>query len=125
MTNREIVLRYMELLASGEHAGALAMVADDAVMQGPQGEALDKEGLRGLLAIVGPMFTGPMDQQILGTTAEGKRVAVESTASVPLTNGKTYSNIYHFLFEVEDGRITRVNEYNNPAAAAVFGLPPA
>lgn len=121
MTNLEIALEYMERIAAGDHEGALSMIADDAVMQGPLGEKFDKDGLRALLAMVGPLFAGPMDQAIVGTTAEGKRVAIEATASAPLTNGKTYSNHYHFLFEVADGKIARVHEYNNPGAAAVFG----
>jgi ketosteroid isomerase-like protein len=28
-----------------------------------------------------------------------------------MTNGRVYNNLYHFVFELSDGRIRRVKEY--------------
>lgn len=61
-----------------------------------------------------------MEQTILGTTAEGSRVAVEATGRVALRNGKTYQNRYHMLFEVTGGLISSVREYCDTTALQAF-----
>jgi len=48
--------------------------------------------------------TGPM-------TAEGDRVSVQGESHGEMTNGKIYNNLYHFLFEIEDGQIRKLWEY--------------
>lgn len=123
MSNLDVVLAYMDRISAGDFDGALAMTADDVRFQGPQGEKMDKDALRGVFAAVKPLLINPLDQEIVGTTCEGNRVAVESRASSLLANGNTYSNLYHFLFEVEDGRITACREYNNTLATSAFGFP--
>ena len=35
---------------------------------------------------------------LTGITAEGDRVAIEAQGYAKLKNGKTYENLYHFLF---------------------------
>ncbi len=42
---------------------------------------------------------------------EGKLVAVEAESYAELHNGKVYNNLYHFVFEIEDGKIKRIREY--------------
>jgi uncharacterized protein len=62
------------------------------------------------------LFAGPVSFTVKGITAEGDRVAVEADSSAQLTNGKTYANMYHFLFTfTPDGKITAVREYNDTA----------
>ena len=46
-----------------------------------------------------------------GLTAEGERVAVEAESYGETATGKIYNNLYHFLFEVRDGKIQAVREY--------------
>ena|GEM_PF-3098474 len=46
-----------------------------------------------------------------GLTAEGDRVAVEAESYGETASGKIYNNLYHFLFEVRDGKIQAVREY--------------
>lgn len=118
--NLTIVLQYMELIAKGDIEGALALCADDAVFQGPTGQRTDKHGLRAMFAQLRPLLINPLHQTVLGTTSEGQRVAVEAEASTLLANGKTYSNIYHFLFEVDEGRITASREYCDTTRATAF-----
>lgn len=123
MSNLDVVLAYMDRISAGDFEGALAMTTDDLRFQGPQGEQMDKEALRGMFTAVKPLIVNPFNQEIVGTTCEGNRVAVESRASTLLANGNTYSNLYHFLFEVEDGRITACREYNDTMAISAFGFP--
>jgi ketosteroid isomerase-like protein len=122
MSNLSIALQYMEKIAAGDLDAALAMTSDNAQFQGPQGEQFDKDGLRSLFNSIKPLLINPLRQEILGTTSEGSRVAVEARASTLLANGNTYSNIYHFLFEVVDGEITVCREYNNTMAISAFGF---
>ena len=42
---------------------------------------------------------------------EGNRVAVEAESYAELNNGKVYNNLYHFVFEIEDGMIKGIKEY--------------
>jgi ketosteroid isomerase-like protein len=46
-----------------------------------------------------------------GLTAEGDRVAAEVESYGETTTGKIYNNLYHFLFEVRDGKIQSVRGY--------------
>lgn len=48
---------------------------------------------------------------ILGMTVEGERVAVEATSEGKHVSGQIYSNHYHFLFELENGKLLRLKEF--------------
>lgn len=50
-------------------------------------------------------------------TVEGPRVAVEAESYARLKNDTVYNNHYHWLFIVDNGKITHVKEYNNSAHA--------
>ena len=55
-------------------------------------------------------------------TAEGERVSMEATSYGLMRDGKEYKNIYHFMHEVRDGRITAVREYmDTEHVTEVFG----
>ncbi|MBV1856975.1 MAG: nuclear transport factor 2 family protein [Nannocystaceae bacterium] len=58
-----------------------------------------------------------------GMIAEGDKVAVEAEMHAVTSSGVAYDNSYHFLFEIRNGQITRMNEYMDTFhAKAVFGL---
>ncbi|MGC5567814.1 nuclear transport factor 2 family protein [Streptomyces sp. FR-108] len=58
---------------------------------------------------------------VTGVTAEGDRVAVEAVSTGTLSNGNTLNQVYHFLFEIKNDKVTAVREYIDTAhAAAVF-----
>jgi len=118
--NLALVRDYMAKIVGGDLEAALSMCHDDTRFQGPDGSVIDKDGVRALFAQLGPMLVNPMEQEILGTTCEGNRVAVEATARTVLANGREYANIYHFLFEVDGGKITASREYCDTGRAAAF-----
>ena len=118
--NLTLVKGYMAKILGGDLEGALALCRDDTAFQGPDGSVIDKDGVRALFAQLGPLLVNPMEHEILGTTCEGKRVAVEAKARTLLANGKEYANIYHFLFEIEDGEITASREYCDTSRATAF-----
>ncbi len=119
--NKEIALRFNDLISLRRLDEAFALTSDDVVFRGPDGTRLDREGLKDLLQYVWTLMAGPFKTEIVGTTCEGERVAVEMTASVELVNGGKYENIYHFLVIVRDGKIVYQAEYCNTKAADVFG----
>jgi ketosteroid isomerase-like protein len=43
--------------------------------------------------------------------AEGERVAVEAESLGNHASGQVYNNLYHFLFEFQDGQLLRLKEY--------------
>jgi ketosteroid isomerase-like protein len=118
--NLQIVRAYMAHIATGDIESALALAADDATFQGPDGQSIDKNGLRALFAMLGDQLVNPLEQEEVGTTCEGDRVAVESKARTLLANGNVYSNLYHFLFVVRDGLIRSSSEYCNTRATDAF-----
>ena len=53
--------------------------------------------------------------KIHGVIAEGNKVALEAESFADASNGKKYNNVYHFLFELRDGKIVTVREYMDTA----------
>lgn len=49
--------------------------------------------------------------RIIGTVAEGNKVAVELRGEMAFPDGRTYCNTYHHVVEFEGDRIIRMNEY--------------
>ena len=118
--NLELVKSYMSKITGGDVEGALGMCHDETAFQGPNGSVTDKDGVRAIFAQIGPLLVNPMEQEILGSTCQGNRVAIEATARTLLANGREYANIYHFLFEVEGGKITASREYCDTGRGAAF-----
>ena len=46
--------------------------------------------------------------QAVGIIAEGSLMAVEAESYAELKNGKVYSNLYHFVFAIQDDKIKRI-----------------
>lgn len=118
--NLAIVRAYTDRIAGGDIEGALALARDEAVFQGPDGSRFDKAGLRALFQQMRPLMPNPLEILIVGTTCEGSRVAVEATAKTLLANGKVYENIYHFLYELDAGKIVAAREYCDTSRASAF-----
>lgn len=118
--NLPIALDYMGKVAGGDVEGALALCSEGFAFQGPDGTVLDKEELRAALGSIAPMLINPFMFEVLGTTCQGNRVAIESIGETVLSNGKTYSNLYHFLFEIEGRKIKAAREYCDTSRAAAF-----
>lgn len=111
---------YLRTLAAGDVDAALALLSDKVHIQGPDGSIMNKTDYRNLLLWANTQTAAPMTMTVVATTAEAHRVAVEATGSALLKNGRTYQNIYHFVFEVHDQQITRFHEYCNMNALKVF-----
>lgn len=116
--NKRIALQFLEHCFKCNVDEVLAMLAPDATwwVLGDS-EKIRVSGLRDgrrierFLRKVRRGFPDGLKATIEGVTAEGERVAVEVTSSAQLAGGSTYSNRYHFLVRVRDGRVIEMREY--------------
>jgi len=127
-SNTELVKRYFACMRSFDRAGAEALLADDFAqfVPSPSPKFSTPKGKAETLAMmdgVAQMFER-FELTLKGITAQDNRVAVEAESlGVLKPNGKTYNNRYHFLFEIENGRIASLKEYCDTAhAAETFGM---
>jgi ketosteroid isomerase-like protein len=57
----------------------------------------------------GPLSTRTL--HIVGTVAEGDKVAVEARGAMAFPDGRTYSNSYHHVARFDGDRIVSMHEY--------------
>lgn len=128
--NKKLIAEFMEVFSGGDVDRILSYMADSATWW----VAGTMDGISGTKdkAAFGQMLAGIADSTTSGAirltpkawTAEGDRVAVETESYAELKNGRVYHNLYHFLFEVRDGKIQSVKEYlDTEHASAVFLSP--
>jgi len=113
--NKKIALRMLEDLSNRKIDACLASMADTATWwiggSFPLSGTKTKKEFADILASIGPRMAQWLKITPKTLTAEGDRVAVEAESYAKLTNGRVYSNQYHFLIEVRDGKIQSVREY--------------
>ena len=128
--NKELVIEFMEVFSQGDVDRILSYLADSATwwvagsLEGISG-AKSKDEFREMLSgIAANTTTGAIRLTPLASTAEGERVAVETESYAELKNGRVYNNLYHFVFEVRDGKIQSVKEYlDTEHTRAIFLAP--
>ncbi len=112
--NKKIALAYFAERSAGDPR-AFDRLADSAtwmiMAKGPMGATKTKDELKKILVQNTARFEAPVKLTVTGVTAEGDRVALEVQGYAKLKNGRTYENLYHFLFIVRDGKIQVGKEY--------------
>lgn len=115
--NKETIEKFMEVFSEGNVEEILGFMDDSATwwvggtIEGISGTK-DKQAFGQMLSeLSGLATTGAIKLTPLAWTVQGERVAVETESYCELRNGRTYNNIYHFLFVVRDGKITAVKEF--------------
>jgi ketosteroid isomerase-like protein len=116
--NRQIVLKYFQLMYERNKPFAEELLADDCKWWAPGGGVMDKATFSAMVEQMRPIMPKLPKLHILGTTAEGDRVAVEAKGEGTLANGKPYENLYHFLVLLRNGRICMVQEHCDSKYAA-------
>lgn len=116
--NRRIATEFFRLHDIGDTQGALDLLADDCTywLAGKPGSnasagARTKREMADIFRRMGERLDGPLRMTVLGTTAEGDRVAVEARSRGELRNGRVYEQEYHVLMTIRDGRIAAAREY--------------
>jgi ketosteroid isomerase-like protein len=97
--NRDETLQFFAGFLSDNSGAAIRSLADDEPLGGLQGSG----------------DHGHMHIDILTTTAEEDRVAMEAKSSgiANPANGRRYGNFYHLLFRIRDGKIVLYKEYQD------------
>jgi uncharacterized protein len=112
--NKKIALAWFEERSAG-NPRVFDRLADSAtwmiMAKGPMGGTKSKAELMEIVAQNTARFEVPIRLKVTGITAEGDRVAIEAEGYAKLKNGKTYENLYHFLFIIRDGKIQTAKEY--------------
>ena len=70
-----------------------------------------KKELEGMIGVILKIVPKGIQVTPLAFTAEGTRVAMEAKSHAVTVDGKVYSNDYHFLLEIKDGKVQSVKEY--------------
>jgi uncharacterized protein len=113
--NKAIVTKYFERISAGDFHGALDLFAEDAqisfMSRTVMGYTKGKAEVVAMIAALMGLFPEGIQLSIHGITAEGDRVAVEAESHGKLADGRLYSNVYHYLFEVTGGQIRTSREY--------------
>jgi ketosteroid isomerase-like protein len=117
-TNRQIVHDLFARFTASDIDGVMDLLAADATWRVPGKPELnraagdyDKDRLRKLFERMLSQLVSGLKMTVLGTVAEGDRVAAEVESSGDLRNGRQYRQQYHFLIEFRDGKIANVREY--------------
>ncbi|WP_028851460.1 nuclear transport factor 2 family protein [Thermocrispum municipale] len=115
--NKKLVAEFMQVFSTGDVAAIMDYLAPTATwwvagtIEGISGTKSKDEFREMLSGLSANTKTGAIRLTPIAWTAEGDRVAVETESYSEMTNGRVYNNLYHFVFEVRDGKIQSVKEY--------------
>lgn len=112
--NKAIVLQFFAHLEAGNIDGVTGLFAKDGTFWAPSTRKTMgcDEFAQSLHWVKGRLST-PLHFQIQAMTAEDNRVSVLAESFATTVDGESYNNLYHFYFELKDGRITAGREYND------------
>ena len=116
--NKQLVLHFWQYFSQGDTNGVARLMTDDAtftVIGRPGGfEGIGEKSIQDLVETmewIKEVIPNGLVYSIKGMIAEGNKVAAEGESYGVTTKGKAYRGIYHFLFEIENGKIKAVREY--------------
>jgi uncharacterized protein len=116
--NKKLAAEFFARFDANDVPGALACLAEDATwwISGKPGTlpSAGTYGKRKVARLLDDMFGRLKDglrMRVKGAIGEGDRVAVEVESHGELRNGRVYSNQYHFLLRMREGKIAEVREY--------------
>jgi ketosteroid isomerase-like protein len=115
--NREVAVKFLTTMA--DHGGLdESLVTDDFQWWASYHHGVMNSGeIKAMVASLTQMPQLPK-MNIVATTAEGDRVAVEVAGKCVLPDGRPYDNWYHFVLLFRDGRVRMVREYCDTKLAA-------
>jgi ketosteroid isomerase-like protein len=120
---KHVVMRFFQSMGSQGPASAIQLHMAHGFGWWASGMGQIEGRIETLLGALTSAFSDGPHFSLIGTTADEMRVALEMKLSGVLKDGSDYENQYHFLFEVEDGRIVQVREYCDTALVREKLLP--
>jgi uncharacterized protein len=120
--NKAVVTQFFERMNAGDLDGSFGLLADDCTWFSLSSRRFSgKEQMRAMITHVNDaVLRAPIVQTITVLTAEENRVAALTDGTAEALNGARYDQRYHFLFELADGMITRLWEFNDTFHAREF-----
>lgn len=113
--NRELALELIDAISRGDASRILDLYSDDVIVWTagslPFSGEHGRDELRELMGSVLSLFPDGLNIQVTGVTAEGERVAIEAASDARLADGRPYTNRYHFLVIVRNGKVVELKEY--------------
>jgi ketosteroid isomerase-like protein len=115
--NKQFIRDYFEAVGSGASDKVVAAFADDVTWWVPPsspmaGTYVGRDAVLGMFGQGVSLYAPePMKIEIVGMVADERKVAAEVHIQAKTAKGGDYSNHYHFLFEIEGGKIKAVKEY--------------
>jgi ketosteroid isomerase-like protein len=120
--NKAVVTQFFERMNAGDLDGSFGLLADECAWFSLSSRRFSgKEQMRAMIRQVNEtMLRAPIVQAIAVLTAEDNRVAALTEGTAEGLHGARYEQRYHFLFELADGMITRLWEFNDTFHAREF-----
>lgn len=114
--NKRIVRQLLQDISGWNIAAIMDSLADDATwwVAGnlPGSGTYSKQQMGELFTLMSTsMMPDGLNITLDHAVAEGDFVAAEGHSDACLPNGKTYSNQYHWVFELCNGKVLRAREY--------------
>jgi len=124
--NKALAKRFLDVMGTGDADTLMTLLSDDleywVAGSLPISGTHTKQELNQMLRGVGGLFPDGLKLNATSAIAEGNRVALEAVGGGPTSTGRVYANRYHFLFEFENGKISKLREYMDTAHAGdIFG----
>ena len=113
--NKLAVTAFLEAMNRGDTEALLDAYAEDGYVW-TMGNTLisgkyDKVQIKAFADGVFEAFPEGLSFRVISMTAEEDRVAVEAVSDGKHASGVKYSNNYHFLFTLRDGKVASLKEY--------------
>lgn len=113
--NKALVLEFFAAMNRGDVDAIVNAYADDGYLE-TMGNTLisgtaGKQQIRESSSRIFEVFPAGISFDIHTMTAEAGRVAVEASSEGAHVSGQVYRNQYHFLFELEGGKVKKLKEY--------------
>ena len=115
--NKALVNEFLKVFSTGNVPEIARYLHDDAIwwvsgtVAGISGIYTKAQMLKLLGQVTAVYKKGALHIVPSRMIGEGKLVAVEAESYAELNNGRVYSNLYHFVFEIEDGKLKHIKEY--------------
>jgi uncharacterized protein len=129
--NKAAAVEFFARLSDKDIAGALDLMTEDAtwLLPGkpenmPSAGLYTKDRLAKLFHIMFKQLKNGLKMTVKSSIGEGDKVALEAESYGELTNGRIYSQSYHFLMEFRDGKISGVREYLDTQHAFAVWIEP-
>jgi len=121
--NKEMVKATWTAFAKGDIKTAFGNMADNVSwlvpgnIAGVSGVKRGKDEILKFMGAFASKIPEGMHSEITRAYADGDTVILELTNKAKVSNGKFYENEYCFVFEIENGKISRIREYTDTEKA--------